>query len=378
MPYNYPGVNNAYLPELNGMVAALIRDPNKFKINNYVSFRPSDTQVGTYVKIDNSQSARVVSLDSNVWADAAERPFHVEGNVGFKFETFRTKRYNTGYVLSNATILQAAFDVQAFHVASHLARMMTITTTRIMSKLEDVTSWVDSDINIDHSETATALGGGPWSAATSTNLNIRKSLNTAERNIIRDSLGTVDQGVLYLVISPGLAATIANTTEIQQYVVNNPYALAQIRGDQYVDSYGKVRKGRNRMFGLPDQLYGYELIVEDAVRVTSELGSSVARSFIKSDSSAVILSKIDGLPGDQVGSAPTTNFSTYQIFYWGDEQASGRQVTGINDFATSPGGLLSVEYYYDIRNRRQEGHVTTNWEDVLVAPETGYLIDVTA
>lgn len=378
MPFYNPGTNNAYIPELNGLVAALIRNPNKFKINEYVQFRPTDKEIGVYAKIDNSESARVVTLDEYQWADGADRPMHTDGNVGFKFPTYKTIRFDTGFVLTNKTIMQASFDVQAVHIASHLQKMMTLQTHDIINSLENTANWSDSDLNVNHAATATALGGGPWASATSTNLNIRKSLNKAEENIIRDTHGLIDQSQLYLVLSPGLANTIANTSEIQDYVKANPFALAQIRGDQYTDSKGNVRKGRNRMFGLPDQLYGYELVVEDAVRVSSRKGSAITRGFLKSNDSAIILSKQDILPGDLAGSESSTmNFSTFQVYYWGGEGEATQTVQGMNTLDTEMGGLLTVEFFNDIRNRRLEGHVTGNWAKVFVAPESGYLIDVT-
>jgi hypothetical protein len=41
------------------------------------------------------------------------------------------------------------------------------------------------------------------------------------------------------------------------------------------------------------------------------------------------------------------------------------------------GNLLNVGFYNNLRDEMYEGFITCNWATELVAPETGFLIDVT-
>jgi hypothetical protein len=74
--YAYPGSYNTWVPswEATGQVIALIRNPSKFSINNYVAFRPANKQVGLYLEFDLDHPARSLSLEQMMWPDGDRAP----------------------------------------------------------------------------------------------------------------------------------------------------------------------------------------------------------------------------------------------------------------------------------------------------------------
>jgi hypothetical protein len=107
-------------------------------------------------------------------------------------------------------------------------------------------------------------------------------------------------------------------------------------------------------------LYGYTVIVENAVRVSerpqadgtyaTSTGSSPARAFVKDPYSAAVLSRPGGVNG-QIG-APS--YSTIQRYY--------------NQYE------LTVRTFDDAKHEYTDGHVNRDSFTVLAAPATGFLV----
>lgn len=375
-PYQIPGPNNAYTPTpaVTGLITSMIADPNKFPINDYIAKRPSDRQFGVYIELDSPEAIRITDVNDYYWASGTRRPDGSNNTIGFAMKSFKTIRRNVTFEIPTEVMDQADYDVMAHYAAANMTRMWTLLTKSIVAYLETTANWEVSDKGIDHSATATALGGGLWNAGTVATPYIRQTLDQVTQNIMLDSNGVVDEDSLTLVISPGAARQMVKTAEFQDYMKNNSFALAQVMGTQQVDPKGKTVRTRNRLFGLPNQIYGYELVVEDSVINTAQKAATPSRSFIKSDNSAVVLSKKDNLPGDRVGSAPVSNFSTFQLFYWDKEASYANTKEGLYGKKAEMGGLVNVGFYNNLRDEIYEGFITSNWATEMVAPETGYLI----
>jgi hypothetical protein len=146
-----------------------------------------------------------------------------------------------------------------------------------------------------------------------------------------------------MVISPTVANLLSQTTEVRDYVKNYPAAMPFLQGS---DTFA--------MYGLPPNLFGVQVVVDDSVRVTTRKGaSSTTRQYIYGNS-AVFVSR----PGGLIGVEGSTSFSTVQIMAFED---------------------MTVENWDDPKDRRIEGRVIDNSTTEVVAPVSGYLVaDVTA
>jgi len=147
-----------------------------------------------------------------------------------------------------------------------------------------------------------------------------------------------------MVISPTVANLLSQTEEIRNYVKN--YAAGALPFLQGGDIFSR--------YGLPPNLFGVSVVVDDSVKVTSRKGAaSTTRSFVYGNS-AVFVSR----PGGLVGVEGSTSFSTCQIFAFED---------------------MTVENWDDPKDRRIEGRVIDNSTSELVSPVSGVLvINVTA
>ncbi len=97
------------------------------------------------------------------------------------------------------------------------------------------------------------------------------------------------------------------------------------------------------------------MVIEDAGRVSERpnvagTAATANRNYIKSGSSACLMSRQGGLDG--VEGAPA--FSTLQVYYWKYEMA--------------------VEERRDEWNKRHDGRVLDQFKEVLAAPRSGFLI----
>jgi hypothetical protein len=254
-----------------------------------------------------------------------------------------TQRKDYPYTLGDLTRAQCPWQLEAAQAAMAMQQAMTLRTMRVMSLLETVANWGDNHASADDLNG----GVGPWDTSDPDLLSIRKSVNQAVLNINLSTNGMVSENELRMVISPGAAKPTGESKEMSDYVKNSVWAKSTLEGNLF---------NRNRPYNLPPVLYGVETVIENTVRVSSRKGAATTtKAFVKSDSSAVICAKVDGLPGDMVGPYPTPNFSTFQIFHYS--------------------GLLAVESWTDVRNKRLEGHVVENFTEKMVAPAAGYLIE---
>jgi hypothetical protein len=127
--------------------------------------------------------------------------------------------------------------------------------------------------------------GGKWDVATTSNNYIQKSINYGKIAIHRNTLGAVKTEDLHLVISPALALLMAQSQEIVDYVKQSPFALAQIKGDA---------PAQNGKWGLPDQLYGVNIEVEDTVYVGTKRGETTTYSDVMASTIAALIPRPRG------------------------------------------------------------------------------------
>lgn len=349
---------SGFIPAATGQVISFIRDPKTYRINKYAQLVPTSKTVGVYHRIGLDQAVRNVNSDEFLWEDGAKRPDGHQNRLKYDTVEFQTERYNYPWTIGWKAIEQADVKLVVAHTAMAQNQLMVGRTNRAMTLLETASNWGNN--------TATAHdlndGAGFWDTASSDEnhpnyLAIKKSLDAVARRVALLTNGMVDNAessVLKLLISPTLAQKMANSPEIHNYLRESPYAMDQVRGR---------KAGQNSIWGLPDQLYGWDIEIENAVYVNQRpnssesigseaavLGASPARKWAKSDTSAVVLSRVGGLDG-QYG-APS--FSTLQIYYYGKE--------------------VEIESFDEPKHRRTEGHVVEDTKCVLAAAPSGFLI----
>lgn len=337
----YPGGSNTYIPNhkaTGNLVIGFSRDVKRFPLNQYIQLKPVTQDQGKFLRITAEEAGRI--MDSNlsqfVWADSADRPQNNDGTELFTFDDYKTLRYNYAYALGYKAKNQAEFGISKVHQQIKAQQAMTARTNRVHSILAASSSW-----ETGHRKDVTTISGvqGPWDASTTARQDIKKSLNYAAEMILKSTLSVVRKEDLRLVINVPTAHEIAACQEIVDHIKGSPEAYSQVKGET----------GRWSQYGLPDSIYGFPVVVEDTVKVTSRRGASAAtRGFVMADGIAYLLAR----PGSLVapdGEGP--NFSTISLFVYEE---------------------MSVQEFDDEKNRRIEGHVVDDFVPVVTASVSGF------
>lgn len=346
----YASATNVFIPQATGQAIGFVRDPEQFAVNRYVQIVRAPRPVVLYAFLDPDAPVRVVSDAEFDWPYGQQRPKPMANIGNFKWEEVRVFRRDYGYTVDEEIVNGSdGWNPKAFFNGIILSLAMTNVTWRVSTLLETAANWGGN------TATATVLNGGAgtWEGASNDEtsakfLAIKKSLNRAMRRIRLASNGMVRKRDIRLRLSPETADMISETAEIHTYIQGSPAALAQVKGDA---------PNVNGDWSLPERLYGFELVIEDANRVSvrANADGTVAtveteKAFIADRTKATLISRVGGLDGNY--GAPS--FSTVQRYVHKYEMA--------------------VEAQHDAWNKVYESHIVDAFKEVLAAPQAGYLI----
>jgi len=329
---------NTYVPSTNALATGALqveftRAVNSFAITRYAQIVACNQMTGYYLRLDSDDNVRVSNENEFIWPLGNDRPV---GKMNqHDFVTFTAQRYAFPFYIPNETVKQAAWDIVAQHARSKAQLAMTARSMRTATALTNSTAVAAFTLAGNYQ----ALGStwkGVWTAS-STNV-IQASIQDALQRISLATGGAVRSEDICMVISPTVANIISQADEIRNYVKNYPAALPFLQGSDIFSRYG-----------LPPNLFGVSVVVDDSVKVTSRKNNAVAgtRSFVYGNS-AIFVSR----PGGLVGVEGSTSFSTCQIFAFED---------------------MTVENWDDPKDRRIEGRVIDTSTSELVSPISGFL-----
>lgn len=297
------GQNNTYIKDhasSGRMIIEFSRNPKEFPLPNYIQVRPVKKQSGYYLKIDQRQAGRLVGgeLNDYVWPDGHPRPKTRQNGQEFNFHDFFCTRRNFGQPIGDLAREQADWSVEDTQEGMQAQQAMTARTLLVHTALDLSANW-----DATHYVNVTSIPGvsGTWDAALSTNLYIKKSLNYGAKRILKSTLGKVRRKDLILVMNPDMATAISETQEIVDHIKQSPEAYSQL----------EQNSGRWSEWGLPDRLYGFPVVVEDTVMVTSPKGAATqTEEFVMGGAKAYLLSR----PGGLVSKGGGPSFSTVTLF----------------------------------------------------------------
>lgn len=338
MAASFPGQYNTYVPSTEAtqnLIADFSRNPDRFRLAEWCQYVPVQANKGFYTQMTVQMAGRLVSAtgDDLRWADGNEAPRQTTGLEAFEFKPYVTQRYMSGFELGEMAAEQASWDVLAQHARIHAQRMMTL-RTNIAATLATTAGNFDSDKQIDIASAPADLNiSGKLDVATSANMDIKRTLDYSAELIFQSTLGAVQQQDIMFVMNPLTARRLSVTQEIRDTLKQSPFAM------QIVEK----QLGPANNWGMPKELYGYNIVVEDAVKVTSLKSATLARSYVWPDGVIVACSRPGGLDG--VEGAPS--FSTFQAFLKTE---------------------MLVESKHDNDNKRHVGRVIDDFDIRMVAP----------
>jgi hypothetical protein len=296
-------MNNTYLPSFDAtgnLIVQFSRNPRDFKVNQYVTLLPVDKLTGYYLRITPDQAVRLTAGDAAnfAWNDGQKRPYGESqwNNSEFEFQVYNCHRYNFPKTLGYLAVEQASFDILAVERDQLATQAMTWRTRKVIAEASNTANYPS-----DHTSTASALGGGYWTAGTINDPIIQKTLMSASFTIMKDTNSAVKYTDLTLVVNPVLANAMARSQEIRAYLAQQAGSPQMIKGDV---------EGLNAAYGLPNRIYGMKLVVEDSVYISTKRNAgTTTKSFVLADTTALILARPGALTG-----GPGSNFSTVHVF----------------------------------------------------------------
>jgi hypothetical protein len=275
-------------------------------------------------------------LAEAVWFDGTPRPERSEGTETFEWKEYKTQRYHYGFNLGDKAINQASWDLLETHSRITAQRAMTARTQLAVNEITNASLY-----DATHTSAVASIPGntGNLGQSTTQRQDIKRSFNYSANIIKKDTLSAVKTDALIIVMSPETAIEISEAQEFVDHVKHSDHALAQVRGSL---------PGRNHEFGLPDHLYGFEIVVEDAVKVATHKGATTTKDYVLPKETPVMLSR----PGDLVAVGQGPSFSTCMLFAYEE---------------------LTVETLRQEDHRRQLGSVVDDIDLVLTSPVSGFL-----
>ena len=280
------------------------RNLTDFALNHYTKLTPVDKMTGYYLEMTLEEAARVLSADDaeHDWPDGADAPDSNDGTESFEFKDFKTRRKAYTARLGNLGTEQASWDIIAQHSRIKAQQAMTARTMEALGVLTNVNNYLTG-----HQSNVADISGnsGTWAQSTSGRQDIQRTINHIAKTIGKATLSTVKKKDLVLVVSPDAATEIAESQEIVEMLKGSRYGAPYIEGKQW----------DNSDWGLPGDLYGVKLVVEDAVKVTSRKGASaVAKDYVLAGADAMIVAR----PGALEGMYGSPEFSSCSIFVYSD------------------------------------------------------------
>jgi len=349
------GAPNTYVPSTeatHNMIVDFSRNPNSFALNKWLYIVPVTKMVGLYTKMTVEEAGRLLSATglNRQWPLGNDAPEHRGELEKFDFPKYGTKRYNFGFRIPQETAQEAAWDIIAQHSRIVAQQAMTMRTQNAVTLVQTAGNWpTNNTIDVDSIAT---MGGAPaqWDVSTTARLSIKKSLTYGLQTIQKETLGGIKLSDVKLVIGPDTAAGMAQSQEIADFVKGSPDALKYLNNEL----------GPNALYGLPQYLYGVEIILEDAVKTASRKGaSSITKSYVWDGDKACLLYRAGGTGGkgdsgmvgpEDSNAAPT--FSTVTCFMKEE---------------------MTVENVHDVNNRVNKGRIVENYDMQMTAGVSGFL-----
>lgn len=333
------GQYNTFVPSAeatNNMVVGFSRDPKKFALPNYVQYVPVKLNAGRYWRVTAELAGRILNTDLQdfAWPDGVDAPSGTAGRETFGLYGYTTQRLAFPFSLGEIAADQASWDILAFHARIHMQRCMTARTQAVYNVLSTSGNY-DGQTSAVGSISGVA---GQHDLSTTARKDIKKTFDYMADQIRKSTLGAVEPQDLHVVVGPDWARKVASGQEIVDHVKHSPAAREELE------------KGLapNTRYGLPTTLYGYNIHVEDAVKVTSRRGATAVKTYIWDGDNVVMLAR----PGELEGVEGAPSFSACTLFMKEEN---------------------TVEQKHDRDNRVHKGRVVDDYDVVMTAPAAAFL-----
>lgn len=328
------------------LITDYARDWKKCPTVGLVGTTVSDIPAGYFVRSNPIPQAQLIdSPNAYLWPDNTPSPTQEDNRRQHDFVEWNAKRYTYQAFIGDLEKQFTAWDVEA-QVLNDLGNQAMLNRAKLFYTLASTTgTYADAGgSGVNHTASATSLGGGVWGAGTSANRYIQKTLAAVLQAIEKASVnGILPMDDLYLVVSPTVADAMARSQEVAD----------GYHRQQDFSEYMQYSIYQNQMarYGLPPKLYGWNLLVDPWIEKTTKIGATETRSFVAGANVGYCLVKPGGI-----------------------KSASGGKAFGSYEFFTVKGQELKTEVVDLPWDKRKKIMVTDMLDVKMVAREASYLI----
>lgn len=337
--YATPGAGNSFVPNMaasGGLIEAFHRNESDFAVNRIVKVVEVPQTKFYWMRMTAEEAGRAAGVNGQfAWPDGAPRPIGMGNNEAHKWVLGETNREFFSDTVGNLTTSNADWDVLTQDAEVQAQKAMTRRTALVASLLAD-------SGNYNQNSAVTDIDGvtGTWAQSTVSRQDIKRSLNHAVMQIKLATLGRVKRQDLRLVFSPVVAEEISVSPEIVNMLQSSVHSKGVIEGSMWDGDWL-----------LPKKIYGIEVEVEDAVRVSTAKGAATqSRDWVLDGNIACLISRVGALEGRY--KAP--EFSSVTLFVHKD-------------------GNFKVETLDDTINERKIVGVTDNCTAIFTSPLSSFL-----
>lgn len=289
-----PGSLNTFIPthEATGsMVVGWSRNTKDWSINRIMELRPVTKRKGYYLTWKSEQGARVRYNDGRefAWPDGSDRPTGQDNLELFEFEDYKCNRVAPSFTMGRQSVEQADWALRDAQISVIGQQGMTLRTLKGNAALSAM-NWQTNCANVDG--TGGTLNGNAallpdnqnWGNGTVTTPNIKISLFKAAISINKATMGLVTPKDLVLYMSPESATKMCESAEIQSMLAGSIYSLPNLVGGI---------PNQNAEWGLPPQLYGFRLEIDQTIQNDSRKGETLSQDYALGLGDAYFLTRKD-------------------------------------------------------------------------------------
>ena len=353
MAYSFTSATNGFVAGFSGgmtekLIVDFSRDWKKCPVMGLADVITSDIPAGYFARIKPDPQGQLVdSPQGFLWPDNTPSPDQADNRREHEFQEWAAKRYQYSAWVGDLEKQFTAWDVEAQVVNDLGNKGMLNRAKQFYSLAGTAGTWTDAGgTGVNHTDTATNLGGGQWNAGTSANRYIQKTFAAVLQALTKATVNGLELNDLYCVISPVVADQMARSQEIAD----------GYHRQQDFSEYMQYSLYANQMarYGLPPKLYGINLIVDDWIERTTKIGATATKTFVP-----------------EGGSAKAAYF---MVKPGGIKSASGGRSHGTFGFFVVKGEEMKTEVIPWPIDRRTKIMTTDMFDVKALAPASGYLV----
>lgn len=346
----FGSATNGFIPGFNGQMTERLvvdygRNYKECPVVGLADIITSDVPAGYFARIEPDQQAMLIdSPNAFLWPDNTPAPVQEDNRRPHEFIEWAAKRYTYQAYVGQLEKQFTSWDVEA-QVINDLGNKAMLNRAKLFYTLVSTTSTYTNagGTGVNHTDTATNLGGGLWGAGTSANRHIQKTIAAVLQAMEKATVNGLSLNDLWLVVSPTVADVMARSQEIADGIHRTTDLKDYIQGDLFSEQFAR--------YGLPPKLYGVNLLVDKWIERTAKIGATATKTFVAGSNAAYMLHRPGGI-----------------------KSASGGRAFGSVGFFTVKGHELTTEVIDMPWDKRQKVMVTDYLDCKMIAPAASYLI----